>query len=60
MSSISKAYTDKEKEKKGKRPGLGESLKDPEFKRSFKRIIALIFKLFPDHRSYHLHDLCHR
>ncbi len=47
MSSISKAYADKEKEKKGKRPGLGESLKDPEFKRSFKRIIALIFKLFP-------------
>ncbi len=49
MSSISKAYIDKDKEKdkKDKRPGLAESIKDPEFKRSFKRIMALIFKLFP-------------
>ena len=47
MSSISKAYVKKEDTNSKKRPSFAESVKNPEFRQAFKRIIAIIFKLYP-------------
>ncbi len=51
MSKLLKKRAQKEEkdlqEEEDKRPSAKESLKDPEFRRAIKRILALVFKLFP-------------
>ncbi len=50
MSKLLKKRAQKEEkdlQEEDKRPSAKESLKDPEFRRAIKRILALVFKLFP-------------